>query len=108
MWSSNETASSCRAATPNPAMHETKPPQPPTRAIERHSAQMGEQLVKRGLLTAEQLREALALRTTRFEGKQLGDILVELGMVGRADVMAALAHIVGIPFASISTRMIRP
>ena len=69
---------------------------------------MGEQLIKRGVLTAEQLKEALAQRTTRFEGKELGEILVELKMVSRADVMAAQAHIVGIPFANLSTRMIRP
>jgi type IV pilus assembly protein PilB len=69
---------------------------------------MGEQLIKRGVLTAEQLKEALAQRTTRFEGKKLGDILVELGMVSRADVVAALAQILGIPFASISIRMVRP
>src|SRR6059058_4596404 len=89
-------------------MAKTKPPQPQARPIERHSVQMGEQLIRRGVLTAAQLKEALAQRTARFEGKNLGEVLVELGMVSRAAVMAAHAHIYGIPFATISSRMLRP
>jgi type IV pilus assembly protein PilB len=89
-------------------MDETKASKPQSRPIERHCVQMGEQLVRRGALTAQQLQEALAQRTARFEGKDLGEVLVELGMVNRAAVMAARAHIYGIPFATISARMIRP
>jgi type IV pilus assembly protein PilB len=89
-------------------MAANKPTKPQARPIERHSMQMGEQLIRRGALTEEQLEEALAQRVARFEGKDLGEVLVELGMVSRAAVMAARAHIYGIPFATISARMITP
>jgi type IV pilus assembly protein PilB len=65
---------------------------------------IGQLLVRRGLITAEQLATA----TARPGSTGLADSLVELGFVARKDIAAALAGAVGIPFAVIVPPMVRP
>jgi type IV pilus assembly protein PilB len=89
-------------------MEETKVTPSQVRASERQSVRLGEQLVKRGIISPDKLREALAARVERFGGKPLADVLVDLGMASRKDTLAAQASILGVPFASLSTRLVRP
>lgn len=49
---------------------------------------LGQRLMKRGSITAEQLDEALAVHWRR--GIRLGDILIELGHIARSDISSAL------------------
>lgn len=72
------------------------------------SAQLGDRLVQRGVLTAEQLRDALQEQSLRGGGKLLGELLVELGMVPEHTVMECLAESYGVPFARINPRLADP
>ncbi len=57
---------------------------------------LGEMLVERGLLTADQLAEALAAQPA--SGERLGEILARLGYVRRCDLFRTLADQMGVPF----------
>ncbi len=71
----------------------------------RRPLRLGEILVSRGLLTAAQLEETLN-RQHQQPGKLLGEFLVEQKLVAQADVTAALAASLGIPFCRLTERMI--
>src|SRR5688500_12577661 len=73
------------------------------KAAARQSEMIGQLLVRRGLITPEQLATA-----TTKPGVGVGDALVEMGLVTRKDIAAALAGAVGIPFAVIIPQMVRP
>ena len=60
---------------------------------------LGEMLVERRLITAEELERALEIQRER--GDKIGKILVDLGFVSMRDVLAALAEQLGVPLASI-------
>ncbi len=57
---------------------------------------IGEMLVERGLLTADQLAAALAAQPA--SGERLGEILAGLGYVSRTDLFRTLADQLGVPF----------
>ncbi len=50
---------------------------------------LGENLIKKGQLSAEQLEKALGAQTAE-PGSRLGEILVKLGFVNKEQVEAAL------------------
>ncbi len=60
---------------------------------------IGEILLRRGLLRAEDLERALAIQ--RQSGERLGRVLVALGMVRRLDLFKALAEQWGYPFVDL-------
>jgi tRNA A-37 threonylcarbamoyl transferase component Bud32 len=62
---------------------------------QRGRGRLGEILVSEGLLTPEGLEQALIEQ--RRSGALLGRVLLEHGLVGRADLLAALARQQGIP-----------
>jgi type IV pilus assembly protein PilB len=66
----------------------------------RRARKLGEILVEQGLLTREQLEQAL-FEQSRTD-KQLGRILIDLGLVKETDLMAALATQVGFKFVDLS------
>jgi type IV pilus assembly protein PilB len=82
--------------------------EPPTRSAPRQSARIGQLLLQRGLITAEQLAEAVQVQQARYRDRPLGEVLVELGRVTRRDVASTLAAAVGIPFAVLAPAMVRP
>lgn len=61
---------------------------------------LGEILVARGQLSAEELGRALELQRER--GDKLGRILVDLGFVAQRDVLNALAEQLQVPVAAIA------
>ena len=61
---------------------------------------LGELLVERGLVSADEVDRALELQSER--GDKLGKILVDLGYIASRDVLAALSDQLGIPLVSIS------
>lgn len=76
--------------------------------IRRVKTKIGELLLQKGLITSEQLQEALALQHGKEKGKPLGRILVELGYIGKEQLCIFLAVQGGYPYIDISQCMIKP
>ena len=81
-------------------------PAPDTTA--RTRLQIGDLLVERGVITEEQLGQALQEQRDRGHTKLLGEVLVDLGFVDESTVMAALAESYGVPFARVTPRVADP
>src|ERR1700730_7728728 len=60
---------------------------------------LGEMLIERRLISAEDLERALELQKER--GDKIGKTLVDLGFVAMRDVLAALSDQLGVPLVSI-------
>lgn len=60
---------------------------------------IGELLLKRGAISADQLAEAVVRQAGT--GKRIGELLVEMGLVDEREVVEALAHQLGIPRATL-------
>ena len=60
---------------------------------------LGEMLIERRLITAEDLDRALELQKER--GEKIGKILVDLGFIAARDVLAALSDQLGVPLVAI-------
>jgi len=65
---------------------------------------LGEILVERGVISAEQLREALHLRTQ--EQKQLGQTLVEMGALTSDEMNWARSELFGVPYVDLTEEMV--
>ncbi len=70
--------------------------------------QLGSLLIERGLLTEEQLQEALQEQRDRGRSKLLGEVLVSLGFVDEHTVVEVLAQSYGVPYARITPRIADP
>jgi type IV pilus assembly protein PilB len=69
---------------------------------------LGEVLVERGLVTAEQLKQALEVQTQKGHKRLLGEVLIELGFVTEQQVLEILAESYGIPFTTHTARLADP
>ena len=78
-----------------PAEHST----PATAPAPLAHMRLGEILIERGKLEAEDLERALELQQER--GDKLGKILVDMGLIAQRDVLAALADQLGLPLATV-------
>ena len=67
---------------------------------------LGESLVSKGLLTPEQLAEALKQQAT--VGEYLGSLLVHQGLITEAQLVEVLSEQLGIPFARLAGVSIDP
>ncbi len=65
---------------------------------------IGELLVKNGIITEAQLKEALVLQ--REQEKRLGEILIELGHLSSKDLVWILSEQADIPFVEIRPEML--
>ncbi|MGH7859581.1 MAG: hypothetical protein ACREQY_19830, partial [Candidatus Binatia bacterium] len=79
--------------------------QEPARGLRPRHESLGNILIRKQLLTAEQLDHAMEVQ--RSSGKRLGDILVELALVDSDEVTAAVAEQLDIPCLR-NTDLIRP
>lgn len=68
---------------------------------------IGELLVESGLITEEQLEEALAA-TKDHKGLRLGSILVKKGYAAEIDIAQTLSYQLGIPFVDIAAATVDP
>ncbi len=66
----------------------------------------GQGLVDRGVITADQLQEALHRQQTTMQGKKLGEILARLGYISPHHISEGLAEQLGIPIIRLSDREI--
>ena len=71
-------------------------------------APLGQLLLRRGVLSQEQLDEALRHQQSCSERKLIGEVLVELGYVDDRGVLETLAEAYGLPFASDTARVADP
>lgn len=69
---------------------------------------LGEMLVGRGLLTRDQLKQALEHQAQKGHKKLLGEVLVELNFLTEQQVLEVLAESYGIPFAVQTARIADP
>ena len=69
-------------------------------AQEHRVKQLGQILIEQGLLTAEQLQQAVEEHDR--SGRLLGRVLIDLGFVKEADLVRALAEQVGLEFVDLS------
>jgi type IV pilus assembly protein PilB len=90
-----------------PAKAETPEEPRDTEGAPRHSGRpLGELLVGRGLVSEDQLGEALTQQTT--SGKRLGNLLVELGLLGERALTDVLAEQLGLPVVDLSRATMDP
>lgn len=68
--------------------------------------QLGEILVAQGLLTKDQLTEALNHR--KSDHRPLGEVLLELGYITENDLFSALGEQLGVPYVSLSYYSVDP
>jgi type IV pilus assembly protein PilB len=69
---------------------------------------VGDVLTERGLVTAKQVEEAVAVQQSEAKRRLLGEILVELGHCTQAQLIAALADASGIPFVDLTPKFVDP
>ena len=70
----------------------------PVNSIEA-APRLGELLIERGLIAAEDLDRALELQNER--GDKLGRILVDMGYLAQRDLLNALSAQLGLPIATL-------
>lgn len=70
--------------------------------------QIGQLLLKRGVVTAEQIDIALEEQKEIGRSKLLGEIMVEQGMCTENQISSALAETYGIPYALITPKLCDP
>jgi type IV pilus assembly protein PilB len=70
--------------------------------------QLGQLLIDQGVLTGEQLDQALTYQRETGNALLLGEVLRKLDLCGEEDVMQALAGAYGVPFARVSPRIADP
>ncbi|MFI4859728.1 MAG: GspE/PulE family protein [Phycisphaerales bacterium JB063] len=69
---------------------------------------VGDLLLENGLITQDQIDQALDYQRSTGKKALLGEVLVELEFVTEAQVMEAIAQSYGVPFAKISPALIDP
>jgi len=67
---------------------------------------IGEQLVQRSLISADQLR--VAVDKQRLSGRQLGEVLVDEGILTETQVVEALSEQLGVPFVDVDSYEVDP
>ena len=65
---------------------------------------LGSLLVETGLITKDQLEEALA--TQASTGRPIGRVLIDQGLISESDLVRALAKQVGLEFVDLTERAI--
>ncbi|MFN4245968.1 MAG: GspE/PulE family protein, partial [Brevinematia bacterium] len=62
---------------------------------------IGQVLLEKGLVTNEQIQQALEYQKTKYPNKRIGEILVEVGFITEEDLAKALAESLNIPYVDI-------
>ncbi|MEA2558398.1 MAG: type pilus assembly protein PilB [Actinomycetota bacterium] len=74
--------------------------------VKRKAKQLGQILIEQGLITPEQLQQAL--EEHRKTPKSLGRVLIDLGLIKETDLVRALAEQVGLEFVDLSEFQVDP
>ena len=76
--------------------------------LRRTKKKIGELLLLKGLITREQLQQALLLKSAQRQDRFLGQILVELGYVSEEELRGILALQCGYPYIDIDQCKVEP
>lgn len=69
---------------------------------------IGELLLEKGIITLQQLEDALELQRTKYKGEMLGEVLLHQGFISEEDIYSTLATQLGHPYIKISNCLIIP
>jgi len=70
-----------------------------------NKTQLGQLLIERGIVTAEQIEKALTEQREKGHRKLLGELLVEMGYCTENQIASALAQAYGVPYAQVSPKI---
>jgi type IV pilus assembly protein PilB len=70
--------------------------------------QLGQLLLSRGVVTAEQIETALVEQKEKGHRKLLGELLVEMGYCTENQIASALAKGYGVPYAQVGPKLCDP
>jgi len=70
--------------------------------------QLGQLLLARGVVSAEQVDRALAEQREKGHRKLLGELLIEMGYCTENQIASALAEAYGVPYAQVSPKLCDP
>ncbi len=70
--------------------------------------QLGQLLLERGVVTAEQIEKALTEQKDKGHRKLLGELLVEMDYCTENQIASALAQAYGVPYAQVSPKICDP
>jgi len=70
--------------------------------------QLGQLLLARGIVTAEQIEKALTEQKEKGHRKLLGELLVEMGYCTENQIASALAQGYGVPYAQVGPKICDP
>jgi len=71
----------------------------------QNKLQLGQVLLSRGIVTAEQIEKALAAQRDEGHHKLLGELLVEMGFCTENQIASALAEAYGVPYAQVNPKL---
>jgi len=74
----------------------------------KRRARLGDLLIDRGVIDAEQLEHALRLQKEERQDRLLGEILVDLGYATPEQVLSAVAEACGVPFVRLVPQLVDP
>ncbi|MHC4133002.1 MAG: GspE/PulE family protein [Planctomycetota bacterium] len=69
---------------------------------------LGKLLLSRGVVTAEQVEQALSDQKEKGHRRLLGELLVEMGYCTENQISSALAEAYGVPYAQVSPKLCDP
>ena len=70
--------------------------------------QLGQMLLARNIVTAEQIELALTEQREKGHRKLLGELLVEMGYCTENQIASALAQAYGVPYAQVGPKICDP
>ncbi|MHC4413150.1 MAG: GspE/PulE family protein [Planctomycetota bacterium] len=73
-----------------------------------NKTQLGQLLMARGVITAEQIEKALAEQNEKGHRKLLGELLVEMGYCSENQIASALAQAYDLPYAQVNPKICDP
>ncbi|MHC4356554.1 MAG: GspE/PulE family protein, partial [Planctomycetota bacterium] len=73
-----------------------------------NKTQLGQLLLERNIVTAEQIETALAEQKEKGHRKLLGELLVEMGYCTENQIASALARAYGVPYAQVGPKICDP
>ena len=68
---------------------------------------IGELLIKQGLITENQLQEAIKIQKQQ-KGSRIGEILIQVGTIKEENFAIALGSQLSVPFASYMSGLLKP
>ena len=69
---------------------------------------LGETLIRQGVITPDQLEQALTHQRQSGSSMLLGEVLLQLAICTEEDIMAGLAAGYGVPYAKVSPKIVDP